>query len=56
MNLLFFGSYADSTHNETGESPEHIEHDVHPHDDSLDEGDEYVDDALRMHEQPFKLD
>lgn len=52
MNFLF-GHHTDPNNKEKEQSPEEASSDFHPNEESLSEGDEYMDDALRMVEQPF---
>lgn len=54
MNLFFSRSTANRAHYEISLYNEPVEAAKQPPmDDSLDEGDEYVDDSLRMTEQTF---
>jgi len=53
MKDFLFGSHADPETKENGQADEEIVRDFDPNEESLDEGGEYMDDALRMVEQPF---
>lgn len=52
MNFLF-GVHADPNNKEKEQLSEEALNDFHPNEESSSEGDEYMDDALRMVEQPF---
>ncbi len=57
MNLSLFGSPIGPAHHEIDQSVEHAEPIVHSEvNASLDEGGEYMDDALRMTDQTLALD
>ena len=53
MNDLLFGSYADPKTKENEPIGEEIVKEFDPNEESLTEGGEYMDDALRMVEQPL---
>jgi len=53
MNHFFFRSHADPKIKENEPNGEGILKDFDPNEESLSEGGEYMDDALRMVEQPF---
>ena len=53
INFLF-GTHADPGNKEKEQSSDETLNDFHPNEESLSEGDEYVDDSLRMVEQPFR--
>ena len=53
MKDFLFGSYADPKTNPNGQTDEEILKIFDPNEESLSEGGEYMDDALRMVEQPF---
>jgi hypothetical protein len=52
MNFLF-GPHAGPGNQEKEQLSEGAPEDFHPNEESSSEGDEYLDDALRMVEQPF---
>ncbi|MDR6941662.1 hypothetical protein [Mucilaginibacter pocheonensis] len=52
INFLF-GSHADPNTKEDGSANEEEFNDFDPNEESLSEGGEYMDDSLRMVEQPF---
>ena len=54
MNNFLFGPHVDPNNKEKEKSPEEMLHDFHPNEESFSEGDEYMDDAIRMVEQPFR--
>lgn len=53
MNFLF-GSHGDPKAKENGQTGDNALKDFDPNEESLSEGSEYADDALRMVEQPFE--
>ena len=53
MKDFLFGSHADPKTKENEPVSEEILNDFDPNEESLSEGGEYLDDALRMVEQPF---
>ena len=53
MNHFLFGFHADPKTKENEPTSEEILNDFDPNEESLSEGGEYLDDALRMVEQPF---
>jgi hypothetical protein len=53
MKDFLFGSYANPKTNQNGQTDEEILKNFDPNEESLSEGGEYMDDALRMVEQPF---
>ena len=53
MNFLF-GPHTDPNNKEKEHSSEESLQSFHPNEESLSEGDECIDDALRMVEQPFR--
>lgn len=52
MNFLF-RSHGDHKAKEDGHADHEVSKDFDPNEESLSEGGEYADDALRMTEQPF---
>ena len=54
MNNLLFGYVLDPKTTANGQDSEGEIKDFDPNEESLTEGGEYIDDALRMIEQPFK--
>lgn len=52
MNFLF-GSHVDPKAEENVQTGDKVSKDFDPNEESLSEGSEYADDALRMVEQPF---
>ncbi len=53
MNNFLFGPVLDPKTTDNGQAGEEIIKDFDPNEESLTEGGEYMDDALRMVEQPF---
>jgi len=53
MKDFLFGSHADPKTKENGQADEETLKDFDPNEESLSEGGEYMDDALRMVEQPL---
>ena len=53
MNNFLFGSVSDPKTTANGQNGEGEIKDFDPNEESLTEGGEYMDDALRMVEQPF---
>lgn len=53
MNNFLFGSHADPKTKESEQTNDEMSKDFDPNEESLSEGGEYVDDALRMVEQPL---
>jgi len=53
MKDFLLGSYADPKTKQNGQTDEEILKNFDPNEESLSEGAEYRDDALRMVEQPF---
>jgi len=53
MKDLLFGSHGDPKTKENGQADEETLKDFDPNEESLSEGGEYMDDALRMVEQPL---
>jgi hypothetical protein len=53
MNNFLIGFYSDPGTKENGQTDEDVLKDFDPNEESLTEGSEYVDDSLRMVEQPF---
>ena len=53
MKDFLFGSYADPKTKQNGQTDEEILKKFDPNEESLSEGGEYMDDGLRMVEQPF---
>jgi len=53
MNYFLFGSYADPKTKESEQTNDELSKDFDPNEKSLSEGGEYVDDSLRMVEQPL---
>ncbi|MBS1530108.1 MAG: hypothetical protein JSU01_07370 [Bacteroidetes bacterium] len=53
MNDFLFGSYLDPKTKASGQINEGILKEFDPNKESLSEGSEYVDDSLRMIEQPL---
>jgi hypothetical protein len=53
MKDFLFGSFADPKTKENGQTNEEILKNFDPNEESLSEGGEYMDDALRMVEQPL---
>jgi hypothetical protein len=53
MSNFLTGSYSDPKIKESGQTDEDVLKDFDSNEESLSEGSEYVDDALRMVEQPF---
>jgi hypothetical protein len=53
MKDFLFGSFADPKTKENGQTDEEILQNFDPNEESSSEGGEYMDDALRMVEQPF---
>jgi hypothetical protein len=53
MNNFLFGSVLDPKTTANGQDGEGTSNDFDPNEESLTEGGEYMDDALRMVEQPF---
>jgi hypothetical protein len=53
MNNFLLGPHADPNNKEKEQAFEEALNDFHPNEESSSEGDEYMDDALRMVEQPF---
>ncbi|HEY9195703.1 MAG TPA: hypothetical protein VIM77_05540 [Mucilaginibacter sp.] len=53
MKFFFLGSHADPDTSENGQNGEEMLNDFDPNEESSNEGGEYMDDALRMVEQPF---
>jgi hypothetical protein len=53
MNNFLIGFYSDPKTKENGQTDEEESRDFEPNEESLSEGSEYVDDALRMVDQPL---
>jgi hypothetical protein len=53
MNNFLFGPVLDPKTTDSGQAGEETIKDFDPNEESLTEGGEYMDDALRMVEQPF---
>jgi hypothetical protein len=53
MNNFLFGSGLDPKTTDNGRDGEERIEDFDPNEESLTQGEEYMDDALRMVEQPF---
>lgn len=53
MSNFLIGSYSDPKTKENEQTNEEALKEFDPNEESLSEGDEYVDDALRMVEQPL---
>ena len=53
MKDFLFGSYSDPKTKNDGQNDEEILKDFDPNEESLSEGGEYVDNALRMVDQPL---
>jgi hypothetical protein len=53
MKAFLFGSFADPKTKENGQTDEEILQNFDPNEESSSEGGEYMDDALRMVEQPL---
>ena len=53
MNNFLFGPVLDPKTTANGQDCEETTKDFDPNEESLSEGGEYIDDALRMVEQPF---
>jgi hypothetical protein len=53
MKNLLFGPYADPKTKDNGQNNEETLKDFDPNEESLSDGGEYVDDALRMVDQPL---
>jgi len=53
MNNFLTGFYSDPKTKESGQTDEGALKDFDPNEESLTEGSEYADDALRMVDQPF---
>jgi hypothetical protein len=56
MNNFLFGSVLDPKTTANGQDGEEVIKDFDPNEESLTEGSEYMDDALRMVEQPLSSD
>jgi len=55
MNYFFFGPHADPGNKDQKSASEPIDTDADPNfDESFSQGGEYLDDSLRMVEQPFE--
>jgi len=53
MMSFLFGSHGEPKTKEDGHTGDEASKDFDPNEESLSEGGEYADDALRMTEQPF---